>query len=1200
MIRQPIISVLGHVDHGKCVTADTEIVLADGSIHPIKEIYDSFSAKTRPSTTKDGEIIDVSKAGLRLLSIDEYGSIKPKRASHLWKRRAERVIEVSTKHGSKVKVTPEHPFFSLDSEGNVTKVRADELEAGDFILVPSKVPSPRITLRKYKQLLLLKLAESPDFLAFVHPALTEELRDLLRHTPNSKLIANHPYDCLRHNRFRVADLITLSKGRIPLEKVYDSIESVKFSTTKQRASHAALLMQLPKTRDQFIDAFYVLGALWGDGTRNVAHLSNTDGDLIAEYKEAVANAFGLKTKIIKQRTTNTIVTSGGKTFSEFVCQAFDYPRRSKSCTVDIPELIQRAPNEFLAGFISGYFDTDGYVSASTGVEVLSMSENMIKKLSILLQRFGCPTVLSRKGAAYRLKISGSEYLRNFKKGIGFRLQRKEAQADALIKKATTNRNFDILPVSGMRIRNLRVEFGLSGMETGIPFQKKYEKYEHVSRSFVKSFVSSMQRIVSGGPYQATTKDKIKVIKALGKPMSYTTLYKKLSMPHRKLANYITFLTSENIIKKTKKDFYTTTGVGKKALSELLKISNNPDIVFNHTGNLSGIVSSDFVCVQLKSLKETKKEQYVYDFTVPDTHNFVADRCIIHNTSFLDKVRESSVAAREAGGITQHIGATEVPIDVVKKICGKMLEVMKVKVTIPGLLFVDTPGHEAFTNLRKRGGSIADLAVLVIDIREGFMPQTIEALEILKAYKTPFIIVANKVDLLSGWHDAQTYCFREAYKQQQDFVKKELEKKIYELIGKLSEMGIQSERFDRVDDFTKQVSIIPMSAKTGEGVAEALMILTGLSQRYLEKNLQIGVSGPGRASILEVKEEKGLGTGLDLILYDGTIKRGDTVILSGKDGPIETKVKALLKPKPLDEMRDPKDRFDNIASVAAASGLKLVGPGIEDALAGGQVYVVDGNAEELREKITRELESVRFEHENVGVIVRADTLGSLEAILGMLQKMKIPVRKADIGAVTKTDLMEAESIKKEDPEYGVVMAFNAPVPEDVARYSKDTRITLISDKVIYKIIEDFEEWVKEAKRRQEMAMFDTIPFPAELKFLEGCTFRRSGPAIIGMAVIKGRIRPGYPLMKEDGTKVGAIESLQEKNEKLEEAQKGDEIAVAIDGPLVGRNIEEGDILYTYITFGQYEQILKKGKKFLNGEETELLKKIADIVRRAKQS
>jgi len=1199
MIRQPIISVLGHVDHGKCVTGDTEIVLADGTIRPICEIYDEFSCNFPAQRAKGGDVIDVSKSSLKLLSLDEYGRISAKKASHLWKLTTKKVLEVSTNHGSMIKVTPEHPFFSLNQDGDVIKVRADRLKNDDFILIPSKIPSPRISLKEFKELLLLKLAESKDFLAFVDPRLTTELEKIAKKLPNADLLTNWLSDCIRYNRFRIADIVVLTKGRIPLDKVYDSIESIKFSTTKQRASHRGSLMQLPKTKEQFSDTFYVLGALWGDGTVKSAILSNTDQDLINEYSRAIKNAFGLGINIIKQRTTNSITNSGWKTFSEFACQVFSYPRKNKSHSITIPPIIQSSPNRFLAAFISGYFDTDGYVSRSTGVEIVSVSQDMIEKLSILLQRFGCPVVLTSSHRGYRLKISGADYLRNFRDAIGFRLERKNAQLEAMLSKAQTNRNFDIFPISGSEIRNLRLEFGLSGMETRVPYQKVYEDYKNVSRAFLKLFVRGVQKAVLHGSYTGIMTERIATMKALETPASYTILYQKLAIPHRRLTNHLTFLMSEGALSKTKSGLYKTTSFGKSLVSELSMILKNPRIVLNHTSKFEGIANSDFVCTKVKAVRRINKSQYVYDFTQPKTHNFVADRFIIHNTSFLDKIRESSVAAREAGGITQHIGATEVPIDVVKKICGDALVAMKVKVTIPGLLFIDTPGHEAFTNLRKRGGSIADLAVLVIDVREGFMPQTIEALEILKNYKTPFIIVANKIDLLSGWRKTDTYYFKKAFAEQQDFVKKELETKLYELVGKLSEFGISSERFDRVDDFTKQVTIIPISAKTGEGIAETLMILTGLSQRYLEKSLQIEVKGPGKASILEVKEEKGLGISLDLILYDGSIRRGDMVVLSGKEGPIETKVKALLKPKPLDEMRDPKDKFDNIDSVSAASGLKLVAPGIENALPGGQVYVVEGNASELKQRIQKELESVRFDHENVGVIVRADTIGSLEAILGMLKKMNVPVRKADIGAVNKTDLMEADSIKKETPEYGIVIAFNAPVPEDVELYAKNSHIKILAHKVIYKIIEDYAAWMKEAKRQQEMAMFNTVPFPAELRFLEGCTFRRSDPAIIGIAVSKGRIRSGYRLMKEDGTEIGVIQSLQNKNEKIEEAKKGEEIAVAIDGPLVGRNINEGDVLYTYITFDQYEQILKKGKKFLNKDDEELLKRIMQISRSVKK-
>jgi len=567
------------------------------------------------------------------------------------------------------------------------------------------------------------------------------------------------------------------------------------------------------------------------------------------------------------------------------------------------------------------------------------------------------------------------------------------------------------------------------------------------------------------------------------------------------------------------------------------------------------------------------------------------------TSILDRVRESTVASREAGGITQHIGATEVPIDVVKNLCGPLLQKFKTGITIPGLLFIDTPGHAAFTNLRKRGGSIADLAVLVVDVREGFMPQTIEALDILKTYKTPFIIAANKIDLLSGWTSQGMSCFLDSFKNQRDFVRGELDTKIYELIGRLSEFGMESERFDRVGDFTKQIAIIPTSGKTGEGIPDLLMMISGMSQRFLEKNLNIEVTGAGKGSILEVKEERGLGTTLDVILYSGSIKRGDTVILSGLNGPIETKVKALLKPKPLDEMRDPRDRFDNVEEVSAASGVKLVGPGIDEALPGGQVLTAETPeaVEGLRNEISESLESVRFDKENDGLIIRADTLGSLEAILGMFADMGVPVRKADIGAVSKQDLIECESIKRQKPELAAVVAFNAQVPEDIAQLAADKRLKILSNKVIYKIMEEFEEWQKDVKVEQQLSIFDTIPFPSKLLYMDGCTFRRSDPAVVGVEVLSGKIRKGYRLMKEDGTRVGHLVSLQDKGEDLEEAHKGQQLAVGIEGPLAGRNIKEGDVLYTFITQHEYEELFKKGRKFMTPEDEELLREIMKLTR-----
>ena len=159
------------------------------------------------------------------------------------------------------------------------------------------------------------------------------------------------------------------------------------------------------------------------------------------------------------------------------------------------------------------------------------------------------------------------------------------------------------------------------------------------------------------------------------------------------------------------------------------------------------------------------------------------------TSVLDYLRGTTLADREAGKITQHIGATEVPLDKIKESCGELLDLFKLEFNIPGLLFIDTPGHEAFSNLRKRGGSIADIAVLVIDINQGIQPQTRESIEILKSFKVPFIIAANKVDLITGWN-SKDKIFIKNLKNQAENVTKYFNNNFYKILGNLSEMGFE--------------------------------------------------------------------------------------------------------------------------------------------------------------------------------------------------------------------------------------------------------------------------------------------------------------------------------------------------------------------------------------------------------------------------
>ena len=426
------------------------------------------------------------------------------------------------------------------------------------------------------------------------------------------------------------------------------------------------------------------------------------------------------------------------------------------------------------------------------------------------------------------------------------------------------------------------------------------------------------------------------------------------------------------------------------------------------------------------------------------------------TSILDKIRKTSVQLREAGGITQHIGASFFPAETIIQICGELLKSTNIKLDIKGLLIIDTPGHEAFMNLRRRGNSVADIAILVIDINTGFQVQTYECIKILKERRTPFLIAANKLDRIPGWKSTGNTLLK-SISLQADYVKRELDKKIYEIVGELSEEGFDSERFDRISNFTKTVAIVPTSAVTADGIPELLMVLSGLTMGFLKKRLNVNL-GSGKGTILEVKEEVGLGITIDTILYDGIIRQNDTIVVGGKDKPIITKVKALLVPKPLDEIRDPREKFKQIDEVIAAMGVKIVSPDLKEGVVAGAPVIVARNDDEIQEAISdvqSEMKQLFISTENLGVILKADTLGSLEAIVNYLKNRNIPIRIADVGNVSKRDVTEANIVKQKDPSWSAILAFNVKILPDAKEEILENDIKIFENKIIYKLIEDFE-------------------------------------------------------------------------------------------------------------------------------------------------
>jgi len=554
------------------------------------------------------------------------------------------------------------------------------------------------------------------------------------------------------------------------------------------------------------------------------------------------------------------------------------------------------------------------------------------------------------------------------------------------------------------------------------------------------------------------------------------------------------------------------------------------------------------------------------------------------TQLLDTIRGTTVIEREAGRITQHIGATEVPIDVIYMICGSLLG--RKRFTFPGLLFIDTPGHQAFTTLRARGGALSDLAVLVVDINEGFKPQTVESLNILKRYKTPFVVAANKIDLISGWV-SEKKPFAESYRKQVERARDAVDEKIYEIVGKIYNYGFSSERYDRITDFTKNIAIVPISAKTGEGVPDLLMVLVGLAQRFLEKQLKTE-EGPGEGTVLEVKEEKGLGPTVDVIIYNGSVKQGDTVVLGGIDRPIVTKVKALLKPKPLDEIRDPTERFKSVKNVSAASGVKISGKHLEDVIAGAPLKVAVNNADEIIRNIQSECKIV-IETEEDGVVVKADAIGSLEGLAFELKNKGIPIKKAEVGDVSRRDVTEASTVS--DPLRRAVLGFNIKVLPDV----KEEQAKLFVNNVIYKLLDDYEEWCIKRKVELEKEKREEIVYPGKIKILEGCIFRISRPAIVGVRVLGGRIKIGQELMMNDGKIVGKIKSIRSVEESYKEAISGKEVAIAMNEPTVGRQIKENDVLYVSIP---ESDVKKLSALELTFDEKEIINEVIEIKRKEK--
>ena len=567
------------------------------------------------------------------------------------------------------------------------------------------------------------------------------------------------------------------------------------------------------------------------------------------------------------------------------------------------------------------------------------------------------------------------------------------------------------------------------------------------------------------------------------------------------------------------------------------------------------------------------------------------------TSLLDKVRGTGVQGREAGGITQHIGASFLPVETIQKICGPLYEKLsKVEHQIPGILVIDTPGHEIFTNLRSRGGSAADIAILVVDANRGFQPQTNESLKILESRKVPFVVALNKTDMVSGWKNTETQFISQSIKEQNVEVQNFLDEKIYNVVTALSVLGYQSEAFYRIDDYKKEIAIVPVSAKTGIGIPELFAVLVGLTQQYLKEKLNQEEKS-NRGIILEVNDEVGLGPTANMILIDGQMRKEDSIIAAKRDSVIVTKPKALLLPKPLDEMRDPRDKFKPVEYIQAAAGVKIASPDLDGVLPGSTLYAVsdDAEIEHFKKIIEDEMQSVFISTETNGVILKCDAIGSLEAITEMLRRQQIPISKADIGPVTRRDIIESMAIKENDRHLGVILAFNVKVLQDAETEADNNHIKVFTDKIIYSLIDTYTQWVDDDKADEENSVFKELTPISKFTFLKGFVFRNNNPAVFGIRVDVGQLRQKIPFMNKTGKKIGIIHQLQHDGKTVSMAKTGQEVACSVQNVTIGRQIVEEDVFYTLPSSSDAKQLIKRFMHKLSSEETNVLNEIIEIQR-----
>lgn len=583
------------------------------------------------------------------------------------------------------------------------------------------------------------------------------------------------------------------------------------------------------------------------------------------------------------------------------------------------------------------------------------------------------------------------------------------------------------------------------------------------------------------------------------------------------------------------------------------------------------------------------------------------------TKLLDKIRQTNVQEGEAGGITQQIGATYFPAEAIEKKTAVLGDKRVDKMKVPGLLVIDTPGHESFTNLRSRGSSLCNIAILVVDIMHGLEPQTLESIRLLRDRKTPFIVALNKIDRLFQWEATPDNSFLDSLEKQKPSVKQEFETRVQQTIVAFAEQGLNAQLYYKNKNFAKYVSLVPTSAHTGEGIPDMLNLLIHLTQTRMSDKLMYVTEL--ECTVLEVKVIEGLGTTIDVVLVNGWLHEGDRIVVCGLNGPIVTQIRALLTPQPMRELRV-KSQYIHHKSVKAALGIKIAAPDLEKAIAGSRLLVVgpDDDEDDLKEEVMSDLTNLMssIDRTGHGVWVQASTLGALEALLEFLRTSNIPVSGINIGPVHRKDVVKASVMLEKAREYAVMLCFDVKVDKDAEDLAEELGIKVFTADIIYHLFDRFQEHFAQIAEQKRKDQADQVVFPCVLKMVPRAIYMKRDPIIMGVDVMEGSLRIGTPIcvvktnpetQAREIVTLGKVTSMEQNHKPVEVVRKGQAgagVAIKVECPsyetpkAYGRHFDDNDEFYSKVTRQSIDILKESFRNDMSKEEWALVVKLKKIL------